>query len=151
MQPAVFVELFDERLADNLVHFTAVADVRAFVNVQADIVRVKRGLLLVVVLQHVVLNGAGKLARFHQLAIALVNGRAEAVGAADEANVVGANAVAQKTREAISRHEHAGNVAEMQRLVAIGHARGNHRALRPRHWRDVGLRCCHQILSPLEL
>ena len=96
VQPAVFVQLLDERLADALMHLAGMPDVGAFIDVQADVVGVKRGLLLVVVALDVFLDGAGELAGFHQLAVALVDGRAEAVGSADEANVFGADAVAQK-------------------------------------------------------
>ena len=43
----------------------------------------------------------------------------------------GPDAVAQKAREGVGGHEHAGDVAEVQRLVAVGHARRHDGAAGP--------------------
>ena len=148
LQMAVLVQLLDELLADQLVHVARVAHARPLVDGQADVVGIERGLLRLMVLLHVVGDGAVELPRLHELAIALVDGRAEAVGAADEAHVGRADAVAQEAREGVGRHEHPGDVAEVQRLVAVGHARRDDGALRPGGAFVAIARCCHRCPAP---
>ena len=148
VQMPVLVQLLDELLADELVHIARMPDVGAFVDVEADAEGRKRRLLALVVGQHVLLDGAVELPRLHKLAVALVDGRAEAIRAADEADVRRADAIAQKAREGVGRHEHAGDVAEMQGLVAVGHARRDDGPLGPGRAFCVSVRCCHRLQAP---
>ena len=84
LQVPVLVQLLDELLGDQLMHVARMPHAGAFVNGQADAVGIQRVLLRLVVALDVLGDGAVELAGLHQLAVALVDGRAEAVGAADE-------------------------------------------------------------------
>ena len=64
------------------------------------------------------------------LAVALHDRRAVAVRAGDEDDVVRADAVAQEARGEVRGDEHAGDVAEVEVLVAVGHAGGHDGARR---------------------
>ena len=151
LQVPVLVQLLDELLGDQLMHVARMPHAGAFVDGQADAVGVQRVHLRLVVALDVLGDGAVELAGLHQLAVALVDGRAEAVGAADEAHVGRADAVAQEAREGVGRHEHPGDVAEVQRLVAVGHARRDDGALGPRDSFVAIGRCCHRCPAPSAL
>ncbi len=131
LQVAVLVQARDELVGDHLVHVAGMPDARAIVDVELHLEGLERGLLTLVVGQHVIGDGSLELARLHQLAIALVDGAAEAVGARNEAHVLGADAIAQEAREGVGGHKHAADMAEVQGLVAVGHARRHHGAARP--------------------
>ena len=145
---AVLVQLLDELLADQLMHALRVAQPRPLVNGKADVVGIERRLLRLVVLANVLLYGAVELPGLHQLAVALVDGRAEAVRSADEPDVGGADAIAQEAGARVGRDEHARDVAEVQRLVAVRHAGRDDGPLRPRGTLDVTGRCCHRSQTP---
>ena len=74
LQPAVLMQLLDERLADKLVDLAGMPDVGPFVDIKADVIGIQRVFLAVVVAQHVILDGAIELPGLHQLAVALVDG-----------------------------------------------------------------------------
>ena len=128
LQVTALVQALDELVGDHLVHVARVPDAAALVDVQAHLEGLKGRLLALVVGEHVVGDGARKLAGLLKLAVALVDGAAEAVGTGDETDVLGADAVAQKAREGVGGHEHAADVAEVQGLVPIGHTRRHHGA-----------------------
>ena len=132
LKEAVLVQTGDELVGHALMNLTRMTDTRALVDGQADVVRVERGLLSIVVASDVIVDGAFELAGFDQLTIALVDGRAEAVGSADEAHVFRTDTVAQEARVRVGGHENAGDVAKMKRLVTIRHARRDDRTSRPR-------------------
>ena len=130
------------------VHFPAMAQAAAFVHIKADVVGIKRCLLAVVVAAHVIFQRALERARLNFLAVALFDGRTEAVGAGNKHHVLGADAIAQETRIAVGGNEHAAHMPEMQRLVAVGHARRNYRALGPFNAFFVILRRSHCSPTP---
>ena len=72
----------------------------------------QRRLLRIVVALHVVDDGTLKALIFAGLAGALLNRRAEAVGARNEEHILFANAVAKEARIGVGGHEHAADVAE---------------------------------------
>ena len=123
LQPAVLVQRADEPVRHLVVFLAGFSQGRALVDVQADVEGVERGLLLVMVALHVVEDAALELAGLDQLAVALHDGGAVAVCAGNEEHVVAADAVPQEARVDVCRDEDAANVAEVQALVAIGHAR----------------------------
>ena len=112
-------------------HFARTANARTLVDGKRDIVSIERRLLRIVVALHVVDDGTLKALIFAGFAIALLDRRAEAVGARNKEHILFANAVAEEASIGIGGHEHARNMAEVQLLIAIGHARGNNRARRP--------------------
>ena len=75
-----------------------------------------------------------------ELAVALHDGRAVAIRAGNEEDVLGADAVAQEAREEISGNKDAADVPEVQVLVAVGHARRYDGAAWPRGARVRGWR-----------
>ena len=131
MQIAVLVELLDERLADLLMHLAGMPHAAALVDGQADVVGIERLLLRIVVSLHVLSDRSVEFARLDELAVPLVDGRTEAIGTRDEPHVLGPDTVAQETGVAVGRHEHAGYVSEMERLVSVGHARRDNGTLGP--------------------
>ena len=131
MQEAVLMQATDQVLGHQLLALARMTDSRALIYREGDIVRIERGFLGVVIALHVLGDGAVELSRLDELAVTLVDGRTETVGTADETHVVETDAVAQEARIAVGRHEHAGNVAEVQGLVAIWHARRDDRASGP--------------------
>jgi len=54
-------------------------------------------------------------------------------------------------QDQVGRHEHPGDVAEVQRLVAVGHARRDDGALGPRDSFVAIGRCCHRCPAPSAL
>ena len=96
----------------------------AGVEVERDAVGVEGRLLGVVVGTDVVGDGAVVALGLDLLAVALHDGGAVAVGAGDEDDVLLADAVAQEAGEEVGRHEDATDVAEVEVLVAVGHAAG---------------------------
>ena len=132
-EETVLVELLDECLGDMLMDLASVADSRAIVNREANTVRAQRVRLTLVVAHHVVGDAPVELPRLDELSIALVDRGAEAVGSRDESDVILADAVPQEARERVCRDEHASDVPEMQRLVAVWHACGDDRSCRPFH------------------
>ena len=68
--------------------------------------------------------------------------------ATNEAHVGRADAVAQKTREGIGRHKHAGDMTKMQRFVAIGHARRDYGPFGPGRALLLSGRGGHRFPSP---
>ena len=89
------------------------------------------GLLAVVVLAHVIGDVLGVAVCLTALAEALHDGGAVAVGTGDEDHVLAAQTVTQKASVEVRRDEDASHVAEVQTLVAVGHAGGDDGATRP--------------------
>ena len=133
VEETVLVELLDERLGNMLMDLAGVTDSRAIVNREANTVRAQRVRLTLMVAHHIVGDAPVELPRLDELSIALVDRGAKAVGSRNESDVILADAVPQKARERVCRNEHASDVSEMQRLVAVWHARGDDRACRPFH------------------
>ena len=129
----VLVKLLDEGLGNMLMDLTGMTDSRAIVNRETDTVRAQRVRLTLMVAHHVVGDAPVELPRLDELSIALVDRGAEAVGSRDESDIILADAVPQEARERVCRDEHAPDVPEMQRLVAVWHACGDDRACRPFH------------------
>ncbi len=126
LQVPALVQTLNELVGDHLVHVARMPDAAALVDVQTHLEGLERGLLALVVREHVVCDGARELAGLHELAVTLVDGAAEAVGARHEAHVLGADTVAQKAGEGVGGHEHAADMPEVQGLVPVGHARRHH-------------------------
>ena len=129
LEPAVIVEARDEGVGHLLLLDTGKPDAASLEDVEADVVGVERGLLRVVVHLHVVGDGPVEVAGLDELAVALVDGRAEAIGTAHEQHVTCTDAVAQEAGVDVSRHEDAGDMAKVEALVAVGHARRDDGAL----------------------
>ena len=141
LQMPAFVQALNDDLADELVNFAAVAKPAAFVDIKRDVVGIERLFLQVVVALHVVGDIAFEFPCFHQLAVAFVDRRPEAVGPADKAHVLCANPVAKEARETVCRHKDAAHMPEMKRLVTVGHTRGDDRPFRPSD--SVVRQCSH--------
>ena len=123
LEEAALVESADPLVGELGMNLAGAAQAGALVDVEGDLVVVERGLLSGVEARDVVGDGALESLALHDLAVALHDRRAVAVGARDEQHVALANAVAQEAREEVRGDEHAGDVAEVQVLVAVGHAR----------------------------
>ena len=94
----------------------------ALEDVEADLVGVEGGLLGVVVGADVVGDRAGVALVLDLLAVTLHDGGAVAVGAGDEDHVLLADAVAEEPGKEVGGDEDAADVAEVEVLVAVGHA-----------------------------
>ena len=129
LQPAGLKEPGNEGIGGLLLLGACIADTGPLEDVERYVEGGKRRGLGVVVGAHVLVQAAGKRAGLDGLAVPLVDGRAEAVRARDEQNVVAADAVAQKARVDVGRDEDAGQMAEMQAFIAVGHARRDDRPL----------------------
>ena len=116
---------------------------RAAVDVTADVVVVEgRGLAGVIGLD-ILANGLVVALVLLELAVALHDGRAIAVGARGEDDVLTAQAVAQEAGEEVGRDKDAANVAKVKALVAVGLAGGNDGAARPAGTVVHGVFGCH--------
>ena len=104
---------------------------RATVDVAADVVVVEgRGLAGVIGLD-ILADGLVVAFVLLELAVALHDGRAVAVGARGEDDVLAAQTVAQEAGEEVGRDKDAADVAKVKALVAVGLAGGNDGAARP--------------------
>ena len=116
---------------------------RAAVDVTADVVVVEgRGLAGVIGLD-ILVNGLVVALVLLELAVALHDGRAVAVGARGEDDVLAAQTVAQEAGEEVGRDKDAADVAKVKALVAIGLAGGNDGASRPAGTVVHGVFGCH--------
>ena len=116
---------------------------RAAVDIAADVVVVEgRGLAGVIGLD-ILADGLVVAFVLLELAVALHDGRAVAVGARGEDDILAAQTVAQEAGEEVGRDKDATNVAKVKALVAVGLAGGNDGAARPT-WTVVhGVFGCH--------
>ena len=78
---------------------------------------------------HVIGDAAIELASLDELAVTLVDGRTVAIGTAHEQHVIRPDAIAQEAGVDIGRHEDAGDMAKVEALVTVGHARRDDGAL----------------------
>ena len=116
---------------------------RAAVDVAADVVVVEgRGLAGVIGLD-ILADGLVVALVLLELAVALHDGRAVAVGARGEDDVLAAQTVAQEAGEEVGRDKDAANVAKVKALVAVGLAGGNDGAARPAGTVVHGVFGCH--------
>ena len=116
---------------------------RAAVDVAADVVVVEGRCLAGVVGLDVFAHGLVVALVLRELAVALHDGRAVAVGARGEDDVLAAQAVAKEAGEEVGRDKDATNVAKVQALVAVGLAGGNDGAARPAGTVVHGVFGCH--------
>ena len=128
---ALLVQALDELRRHGLVDVDRGLQRAAGVQVAGHAEAGQIGFLAVVVLAHVVGDVLVVAVRLAALAEALHDGGAVAIGARDEDHVLAAQAVAQEAGVEVCGHEDAAHVAEVQALVAIGHARGDHGPTRP--------------------
>ena len=116
---------------------------RAAVDIAADVVVVEgRGLAGVIGLD-ILANGLVVALVLLELAVALHDGRAVAVSARGEDDVLAAQAVAKEAGEEVGRDKDAANVAKVKALVAVGLAGGNDGAARPAGTVVHGVFGCH--------
>jgi hypothetical protein len=101
-------------------------------------VGVERGLLPLVVRGDELFERAGERAGRDLRGVVGDDRRAVAIGAGDEGDVLGADAVAQEAGEGVGMNEHAADVAEVQVLIPVRHAAGDDGALRKRGPRAFG-------------
>ena len=140
---ALLVQALDNLGGHLVVNLRSRLKARAAVDVAADVVVVEgRGLAGVVGLD-VLANGLIVALVLLELAVAFHDGRAVAVGARGEDDVLAAQAVAQEAGEEVGRDKDAANVAKVKALVAIGLAGGNDGAARPAGTVVHGVFGCH--------
>ena len=140
---ALLVQALDNLGGHLVVNLRSRLKARAAVDIAADVVVVEgRGLAGVVGLD-ILANGLVVALVLLELAVALHDGRAVAVGARGEDDVLAAQAVAQETGEEVGRDKDAANVAKVKALVAVGLAGGNDGAARPAGTVVHGVFGCH--------
>ena len=116
---------------------------RAAVDVTADVVVVEgRGLAGVIGLD-ILADGLIVAFILLELAVALHDGRAVAVGARGEDDVLAAQAVAKEAGKEVGRDKDAADVAKVQAFVAVRLAGGNDGAARPAGTVVHGVFGCH--------
>ena len=98
--------------------------------IKAYLVVVEGLFLSLVVFFNEIVDSALEALLSAQFAVALCDRGAVAVGAGNENHVLVAQPVTEKPCIHVRKNEHAAYMAEMQLLVAIGHAAGYYRALR---------------------
>ena len=116
---------------------------RSAVDIAADVVVVEGRCLAGVIGLDVFAHGLVVALVLRELAVALHDGRAVAVGARGEDDVLAAQAVAKEAGEEVGRDKDATNVAKVQALVAVGLAGGNDGAARPAGTVVHGVFGCH--------
>ena len=140
---ALLVQAFDNLGGHLVVDLDGRLKARAAVDVTADVVVVEgRGLAGVIGLD-ILANGLVVALVLLELAVALHDGRAVAVGARGEDHVLAAQAIAQEAGEEVGGDKDATNVAKVQALVAIGLASGDDGAARPAGTVVHGVFGCH--------
>ena len=140
---ALLVQTLDNLGGHLVVNLRSRLKARAAVDVTADVVVVEgRGLAGVIGLD-ILANGLVVALVLLELAVALHDGRAIAVGARGEDDVLAAQAVAQEAGEEVGRDKDAANVAKVKALVAVGLAGGNDGAARPAGTVVHGVFGCH--------
>ena len=122
LQVAALVEAAEQLGREPVVVGTGGLEAGALEDVEADLVGVEGGLLGVVVGADVVGDRAGVALVLDLLAVTLHDGGAVAVGAGDEDHVLLADAVAEEPGKEVGGDEDAADVAEVEVLVAVGHA-----------------------------
>ena len=140
---ALLVQALDNLGGHRVVNLGRRLKARAAVDVAADVVVVEgRGLAGVIGLD-IFADGLVVAFVLLELAVALHDGRAVAVGARGEDDVLAAQAVAQEAGEEVGRDKDATNVAKVKALVAVGLAGGNDGAARPAGTVVHGVFGCH--------
>ena len=140
---ALLVQALDNLGGHLVVNLRSRLKARAAVDITADVVVVEgRGLAGVIGLD-ILANGLVVALVLLELAVALHDGRAIAVGARGEDDVLAAQAVAQEAGEEVGRDKDAANVAKVKALVAVGLAGGNDGAARPAGTVVHGVFGCH--------
>ena len=140
---ALLVQALDNLGGHLVVNLRSRLKARAAVDVTADVVVVEgRGLAGVIGLD-ILADGLIVAFVLLELAVTLHDGRAIAVGARGEDDVLAAQTVAQEAGEEVGRDKDAANVAKVKALVAIGLAGGNDGAARPAGTVVHGVFGCH--------
>ena len=140
---ALLVQALDNLGGNLVVNLRSRLKARAAVDIAADVVVVEgRGLAGVIGLD-VLANGLVVALVLLELAVALHDGRAVAVGARGEDDVLAAQTVAQEAGEEVGRDKDATDVAKVKALVAVGLAGGNDGAARPAGTVVHGVFGCH--------
>ena len=140
---ALLVQALDNLGSHLVVDLGCRLKARAAVDIAADVVVVEgRGLAGVIGLD-ILADGLIVAFVLLELAVALHDGRAVAVGARGEDDVFAAQAVAQEAGEEVGRDKDAANVAKVKALVAVGLAGGNDGAARPAGTVVHGVFGCH--------
>ena len=140
---ALLVQALDNLGGHLVVNLRSRLKARAAVDIAADVVVVEgRGLAGVIGLD-ILADGLIVALVLLELAVALHDGRAVAVGARGEDDVLAAQTVAQEAGEEVGRDKDATDVAKVKALVAIGLAGGNDGAARPAGTVVHGVFGCH--------
>ena len=140
---ALLMQALDNLGGHFVVNLRSRLKARAAVDIAADVVVVEgRGLAGVIGLD-VLVNGLVVALVLLELAVALHDGRAVAVGARGEDDVLAAQTVAQEAGEEVGRDKDAADVAKVKALVAVGLAGGNDGAARPAGTVVHGVFGCH--------
>ena len=140
---ALFVQTLDNLGGHLVVNLRSRLKARAAVDIAADVVVVEgRGLAGVIGLD-ILGDGLVVALVLLELAVALHDGRAIAVGARGEDDVLAAQTVAQEAGEEVGRDKDATDVAKVKALVAVGLAGGNDGAARPAGTVVHGVFGCH--------
>lgn len=128
---ALLMQALDNLGGHFVVNLRSRLKARAAVDIAADVVVVEGRCLAGVIGLDVLVNGLVVALVLLELAVALHDGRAVAVGARGEDDVLAAQTVAQEAGEEVGRDKDAADVAKVKALVAVGLAGGNDGAARP--------------------
>ena len=140
---ALLVQALDNLGGYLVVNLRSRLKARAAIDIAADVVVVEgRGLAGVIGLD-ILGDGLVVALVLLELAVALHDGRAVAVGARGEDDVLAAQTVAQEAGEEVGRDKDATDVAKVKALVAVGLAGGNDGAARPAGTVVHGVFGCH--------
>ena len=140
---ALLMQALDNLGGHFVVNLRSRLKARAAVDIAADVVVVEGRCLAGVIGLDVLVNGLVVALVLLELAVALHDGRAVAVGARGEDDVLAAQTVAQEAGEEVGRDKDAADVAKVKALVAVGLAGGNDGAARPAGTVVHGVFGCH--------
>ena len=145
------MEALYESGGNGAMNLTAMTETAALIYIKADVVRIERCLLAIMVAANVILQGSLEGTGFNFLAIPLFNRRTKAIGARDEYHVFRADAIAEEASIAVGGHENATHMTKVQRLVTVGHACRYNGTLRPFDTFFLILRWSHCSPTPSTL
>ena len=148
MQESLFMKTLHKGGRNRAMDLATMAEATALVHIKANVVRIKRCLLAIVVATNIVFQGSLEGTGFNFLAIPLFDRRTEAIGARDEYHVFRADAITEEAGIAVGGYKNAAHMTKVQRLVAIRHACRHNGTLRPLDTFFLILRWSHCSPTP---
>ena len=126
----VGMQRLEQECSDRLMDLSEPPDTGGRVHVQTDVIRIQRRSLPRVIALDELVETARELAVGRPLTMLLDDRRAVAVRTGHEQDILRPDPIAQEPREHIGMHKHTADVPEMQVLISVRHAPGNHSAFR---------------------